>query len=151
MMGNFQKILLVSFLSLFLECNILAPSTTCHRCSYYRFDGIAVHLADYNIVVKKRVSENQYLGRKTIYLQKDKTYTIYFNQCEPAIYDIRCEIFEFQDNKSKEPIRLFGFACSKQTEAYTTFMISESKQYEIQVLANKIVDVKINLGLAGKN
>lgn len=132
-------------------CHILAPNTTCHRCSYYHFDGIAAHLADYNIIAKKQVSENEYLGKKTIYLQKDKTYAIYFKQCEPAIYNVRCEIFEIQDNKSKEPIKLAGFTCNKQTEAYTTFKISESKEYEIQVLAGKKVNVKINLGLAGKS
>jgi hypothetical protein len=102
-------------------------------------------------MAKKQVSENEFLGRKTIYLQKDKTYAIYFKQCEPAIYDVRCEILEIKDEKGKDRIKLAGFACNKQTEAYTTFKISESKEYEIQVLANKIVVVKINLGLAGKN
>ena len=150
MIGHFYRIFVISFLLLFAGCHILAPNTTCHRCSYYSFDGIAVHLADYNIMAKKQVSENEFLGRKTIYLQKDKTYTIYFKQCEPPVYTIKCQIFDIQENTGKDLMVLAGFTCNKQTEAYTTFRISETKEYEIQVLANKKVDVRINLGLANE-
>jgi hypothetical protein len=64
---------------------------------------------------QKHVMENEYMGSNSIYLQKDKTHTIYFKQWEPAIYDIRCEMSEIQDNKSKERMKQAGFICKKKT------------------------------------